>query len=315
MTAQADTLILHHYAASPFSEKMRVVFGIKNLVWRACDQPVVLPKAELQLLTGGYRRIPVLQIGADLYFDTSLIVDELERRFPAPAAYAGVGAGMGPVVTAWTDAWAGQQGMFWQAVMSLFAGDIDLVDDPVFVADRGAMLGGPLDAAALTAALPEVERNLRACFDRLERQLGDGRDFLFGAAPSVADAGAFHPINFLRLGRGRSVKLLEAFPRVLAWEARVRGIGHGRRGADVAREEAIAIARAAKPAVIAETSVQPDLRPGDAIRLSYHDANTPPLDATLVAAGYQSLSVRPAHSELGDLLIHMPYTTARIEKR
>ncbi|MBA4210140.1 MAG: glutathione S-transferase family protein, partial [Parvibaculum sp.] len=69
MTANADSIIFHQYDISPFSEKVRVIFGIKGLEWFACDQPVIMPKPELVALTGGYRKIPVMQIGADIYCD------------------------------------------------------------------------------------------------------------------------------------------------------------------------------------------------------------------------------------------------------
>lgn len=315
MTAAAETMILHHYAMSPFSEKVRVIFGLKSAQWQACDQPAVMPKDELLVLTGGYRRIPVLQIGADIFFDTTRIIDEIERRIPLPSAYAGVGRGMATAVTTWTDAWAGQTGLFWTGVVALFSGDFDVAEDPVFAADRSAMLGLPFDGAAMMAALPETERQLRGCLDLLERQLSDGRKFLFGSQLDIADAGAFHTLNFIRLGRGRTVKLMEEFPRTMAWEARVRATGHGRRGPDISREDAIAIAKAATPAPLEHKSVHADLPPGTAIRLSYHDANTPPLDATLLAADYQFIAVRPVDSKIGDVTIHMPYSTARITKR
>ena len=32
-------LILHHYADSPFSEKVRVAFGIKQLAWKSVRDP------------------------------------------------------------------------------------------------------------------------------------------------------------------------------------------------------------------------------------------------------------------------------------
>src|SRR5882757_9954188 len=87
MTAGQDALILHQYDISPYSEKIRGALGFKGLAWLACDQPVIMPKPELVALTGGYRRIPVLQIGSDIYCDSDLILDEIERRFPAPAFF------------------------------------------------------------------------------------------------------------------------------------------------------------------------------------------------------------------------------------
>ena len=59
-------LILHHFATSPFSEKVRIAFGIKRLTWKSVQIPSIMPKPDLMPLTGGYRRTPVLQIGADI---------------------------------------------------------------------------------------------------------------------------------------------------------------------------------------------------------------------------------------------------------
>ena len=73
-------IIFHHYDTSPFSEKVRLMFGIKGLSWASVIQPVIMPKPDLIPLTGGYRRIPVMQIGADVYCDSEVILAELEAR-------------------------------------------------------------------------------------------------------------------------------------------------------------------------------------------------------------------------------------------
>src|SRR6201985_1281583 len=75
-------IILHHYDVSPFSEKVRLLFGLKGLEWKSVIQPVIMPKPDLIPLTGGYRRIPVMQIGADIFCDSQIILRELDRRFP-----------------------------------------------------------------------------------------------------------------------------------------------------------------------------------------------------------------------------------------
>ena len=80
-------IILHLYDSSPFTEKVRICLGIKGLAWQAVDQPVIIPKPDLTPLTGGYRRIPVMQIGADVYCDSALIVRELDRRYPTPSLF------------------------------------------------------------------------------------------------------------------------------------------------------------------------------------------------------------------------------------
>lgn len=302
-----QSLILHQYEMSPFSEKIRVIFGMKALEWHACEQPAIMPKPELVRLTGGYRRIPVLQIGADLYFDTVLIIDELERRFPTPSMYAGAGPGMSLALSPWAD-----QALFWQVVTALFGGDIP--PNEAFMADRSALLGRPFDTAAMKAAAPAAYRHLASHFDLVERQLADGRPFLFGDLPGAVDASVYHNVAFLRWGRGRAARVLDAFPNLLAWEARVAAIGHGSRGEDVARDDAIAIARHAVPAASEGVCLRDDMRVGDTLRIQYNDANTPALVAVLMAADHQAVCVRPVELEIGDIRIHMPFSTAAFAK-
>ena len=75
-------IILHHYGLSPFAEKVRIGLGLKQAAWKSVDIPNVMPKPDLMPLTGGYRKTPVMQVGADIYCDTQLIMLELEQ---APA--------------------------------------------------------------------------------------------------------------------------------------------------------------------------------------------------------------------------------------
>ncbi len=82
-------MILHHYEFSPYSEKVRLAFGLKGLAWRSVLVPVWMPKPDLMPLTGGYRRAPVMQIGADVYCDTQLILRVLERLNPEPGLFPG----------------------------------------------------------------------------------------------------------------------------------------------------------------------------------------------------------------------------------
>jgi glutathione S-transferase len=77
-------LILHHYDMSPYAEKIRLALGLKGLPWRSVVAPMVMPKTDLVELTGGHRRVPVLQIGADVYCDTHLIARVLDEVKPAP---------------------------------------------------------------------------------------------------------------------------------------------------------------------------------------------------------------------------------------
>ena len=68
-----NDLILHHYTTSPFSEKIRLILGFKQLAWKSVLIPSIMPKPDVVALTGGYRKTPFLQVGADIYCDTALI--------------------------------------------------------------------------------------------------------------------------------------------------------------------------------------------------------------------------------------------------
>ena len=105
-------LILHHFATSPFSEKVRIAFGIKQLTWKSVQIPSIMPKPDLMPLTGGYRRTPVLQIGADIYCDTQLIMLELEKRAPQPPLLPPGQAGEARAIAMWVD-----RNIFWSSAV------------------------------------------------------------------------------------------------------------------------------------------------------------------------------------------------------
>ncbi|KAG0322338.1 hypothetical protein BG000_002943 [Podila horticola] len=99
------TIILHHYQGSPYAEKIVAALRIKGLAWYSVQTSPMLPRKLLEPLTHGYRRIPIMQIGNNVYCDTAIILDELERRFPDPAISSGPAgtAGLADVFATWVD--------------------------------------------------------------------------------------------------------------------------------------------------------------------------------------------------------------------
>jgi glutathione S-transferase len=100
---QMSEPILHHYPNSPFAEKVRLMLGFKGVAWRSVTIPRVLPKPDLMPLTGGYRKTPVMQFGADIFCDSACIARELERRFPGRAFFPGGHGGRLAIMGAWAD--------------------------------------------------------------------------------------------------------------------------------------------------------------------------------------------------------------------
>ena len=106
-----SALILHHYPSSPFSEKIRLVLGFKQLPWKSVIIPSIAPKPDVLALTGGYRKTPFLQIGADIYCDSALICQVLEHGHPEPVLYPPHLKGVARVFAQWADTT-----LFWAAM-------------------------------------------------------------------------------------------------------------------------------------------------------------------------------------------------------
>jgi glutathione S-transferase len=299
-------IILHQYDVSPFSEKVRVVLGAKRISWSACDQPQIMPKDELIVLTGGYRRIPVLQIGADLFFDTGLIIAELERRYPDPSVFANSGPGIGIGLAQWADS-----SVLMTVASLLYGGDRDSTAE--YRADRSALLNKSFDVEAMERAWPANSELLRWHLALLERQLTDGRTYLTGSAFDIADATFYALVRYMRCGKSKTSALLRDFPAVEAWADRVRALGHGERK-DITRADAIAIARSGEPAAITRKSsyLPHEPKPGDRVQVKYFDGNTPLLRGVLEWITPSNLSIRTESPTLDSMMVHMPRTAGRV---
>jgi glutathione S-transferase len=217
-------LILHHYPTSPFSEKIRLVLGYKKLAWKSVIIPAIMPKPDVLALTGGYRKTPFLQMGSDVYCDSALICEVLERIAPTPTLYPETDKGLSRIVAQWADTT-----LFWAAMAynlqpkgaaAMFEGAPPEAAK-AFGADRAAMSTGMnrLRPADATAAYKSYLRRIASMLD--------GQDFLLGGAPCVADFAAYHPLWFTRKRVPIMADILEASPSVLAWMDRIAAIGHG----------------------------------------------------------------------------------------
>ncbi|MDP6787808.1 MAG: glutathione S-transferase family protein [Rhodospirillales bacterium] len=304
-------VILHHYPQSPVSEKVRVVLGLKGLDWRSVEIPRLPPKPDLMPLTGGYRLTPVMQVGADVYCDSQCIIRELERRFPEPTLFPEGAPGMAWGLGRWTDG-----PMFRTAVALVFgAGAADLPAE--FAADRGLLYFGPeFDLSALTRTLPETLAQLRAQFGWLEDCFADGRDFLTGARPGLADALGYYLVWFVRGRYAQGPEFLESFERLCAWESRVKDIGHGNMRA-IDAGEALDAARDGEPA--APRQADPDdpqgLTPGDQVEVVPDGVDgAPPVSGRVHALAPQEIVIHRSDGRVGDVAVHFPRVGYRVRR-
>ena len=303
-------IILHNYPQSPVAEKVRVALGIKQATWRSVEIPRIPPKPNLVKLTGGYRRTPVMQIGADIYCDSQHIMRILDGR-PGPTLQPRV-EGLIWCMSRWLD------GEFFSLAVKLVLGSAGDGLPADFAEDRGRLYLGPDWAEKLKAAnadLPHYAAQMRAPLSWLDDLLSDGRSYLIGEEPGVLDAQVYHVVWFLRGRWDQGAAFLSEFENLAQWEETVRDLGHGAQS-DMAPEEAIEIAAAASPThakgvaagdpqgltVGASVVIKPDV-----------DGGEQPVEGTIWAANAEEVSVLRNDPDCGDLCVHFPRAGYRID--
>ncbi|MFT7400677.1 MAG: glutathione S-transferase [Hydrogenophaga sp.] len=298
------TLILHHYPTSPFSEKVRLILGHKQLPWQSVIIPRIMPKPDVLALTGGYRRTPFLQIGADIYCDTALICDVLEDHQTEPTLYPPQLKGVARVLAQWADST-----LFWAAMghnlspkgaAALFAGQSPEAAQ-AFAADRGAM------RTNMTSLRPgDASAAYRSYLRRLANML-DEQPFLLGDVPCVADFAAYHPLWFSRVVNPAMAGILDAAPGVIDWMDRLAAIGHGTI-AKFTATEAIAVAAAAEPVPLQDEAFQDEhgIALGSYVSIAADAFGTEPTEGILRAATRTRYTLERQDDRAGRLHVHFP---------
>ncbi len=310
-------LILHHYATSPFSEKVRLILGYKDQPWKSVTVPVILPKPDVMPLTGGYRRTPVLQIGADIYCDTALITQVLESIHPLPKLVPSEHAAAVFAMAQWADTtlfWASATFVMQPAGFQSLFGNMPEAAVKAFVEDRKAMRAG---GTGLRTPLPEATSTLHVFLAQLERQFATGEHiFLFGEQPTVADFSVYHCLWFIR--RATAVAgILDAHPEVVAWMHRIAAFGHSQ-AQPMTPAEALDIAKAATPRALTDTNAtfddRYDLPKGTRVTVAAVDYGVDPIEGELVVSTRDSVGVLREDARVGQVVVHFPRVGYAVRK-
>lgn len=305
-------LIFHHYANSPFSEKIRLIFGFKKLAWRSVFIPPVMPKPKLTALTGGYRRTPVLQVGADIFCDSALIADVLERIAPTPSLYPAEQEGVARILAQWADST-----LFWTTIAYVFQpvaiphllGPLTPDQVKAFGADRAAMRGN-----APRMSMQEATGYLREYLCRLENMLRGDRPFLLGSQPGIADFSVYHCMWFIQLAKPLA-GILDATPRLRDWIGRMAAFGHGQ-AEKMDADTALEIARSS-------TAVNDASRPfvdthgvalGERVAIMPTDYALDPVEGELVISTDNEFAVRRTDPLAGEVVVHFPRIGFQLKK-
>ncbi|HEX7928920.1 MAG TPA: glutathione S-transferase family protein [bacterium] len=303
-------LILHHYDTSPYAEKARLIFGLKGLPWKSVVIPLIMPKPDLMPLTGGYRRTPVMQIGADVYCDTECIAAEIERRHPTPTLFPGGSRSLSDVMSGWV-----ASALFPSAVGFSFSTNADRL--PIeLLQDRHAMRGvDQVHLDRIKAAGPRHLDRLRSLLAIVDGGLSNGKAFLSGNQAGLVDFSLYHSLWFVNRGGKRVAAALEPFKHAAAWMQRVAAIGHGQR-AELPSADALKIAKDAKPAggETVDPSNALELKAGDRITVTTEDTGRDPTEGTLVGLTAERVTIRRNEPSVGEVAVHFPRVGYAIRK-
>ena len=303
----AQTILLHQYEASPFSEKVRLALRLKNLAWKQVDIPNIMPKPDLIPLTGGYRRTPVMQIGADIFCDTALILRTLEARFPVPSLEGSGHEGVQAMIGSWADR------QWFQTSVGIIFGELGDKVPEAFKKDRTAMSGRPFDTEKMKAAAPMLRDQWRAHLSWIEERLEAGRGagagaWMMGSRPGLSDVHAHMNIWFVMRNVPEFARAcLAETPRTQDWYERLCEV-KGQEPEITSSEDALEMARNASPRLLAATTgTEPQgLGPGDLVAVAPDDYGQDWATGELVSARPNRITLQKVEGALETLHIHFP---------
>jgi glutathione S-transferase len=276
--------------------------GFKGLAWRSVGIPPIMPKPDVVALTGGYRKTPILQIGADIYCDSALMARVIDGLHSEPPLYPNETAGTAQMLAQWADST-----LFWTVIPYTMqpAGIGPLFNNAppealkAFAADRA-----PFSAGMTRQTAADATAALQTYLAWLETHLADGRPYLVRGVASIADFSVAHCLWFVH----RAPPLLGVFapfPKLSAWFERVRAFGHG--GSNK-MDSGEAVHVAASSAGHAPTAVEPGLgfEAGAAVTVAATDYGRDPVAGTLVGLSRDEVVIERRDERAGAVHVHFP---------
>lgn len=305
--ADARSIILHEYPSSPYAEKVRLALRLKNLAYRRVEIPMIMPRPDLMPLTGGYRRTPVMQIGADIYCDTAIILRELEARYPLHALKLPGHEGLAQMVAGWTD------GRWFQSSVAVVFGEMGDSVPAAFIKDREQLSGRPFNVEAMKAAAPMMRDQWRARLMLLEERLAGGKGagaglYLVGAKPGLVDVHAYMNVWWMKQAvPAFADACFESAPLTRAWYDRLAEV-EGQAPETIASGQALAIARDAVPRLVAATTRnEPQgFAPGERVAVAPDDYGQVWVEGELVHADSQRIILNRSTPEAETCHVHFP---------
>ncbi len=293
-------MILHHYESSPYAEKIRLMFGYTDSSWCSLLSPPWPPRPNVDPLSGGYRRIPVAQLGADIFCDTALIAQEIAAASDQPALspYNTSGRALELMRQAEGDGFfASVRSLPTAKLLGTMLSSFGPLGAYRFIKDRSGLMAGGTSKPKSPVDSRQVMEDL---FSSLENLLSD-QSWIGGDSPNAADFAVYHPLWLHLSCKG---KLPASAENLCRWYASVGEFGHGRRR-DITQEEAFESARTAEPRSL-PASKDSEFVIGQRHSIHPADYGVVPVTGTLAAITPERVILARETEAFGTLHVHFP---------
>lgn len=294
-------MILHHYALSPFSEKIRAMLGYCELSWQSAISPAMPPRPIVDPLAGGYRKIPVGQIGADIFCDTRIISSEIAELSNKPQL------AMENCSSEIVEFVQHVDGQLFMAVVAnstprkailLMLTNFTPWSAYRFVKDRAEMGSrSKLKPIRKKDAKALIKSHLVGMESRLKLS-----EFIFGDEPTIADFSAYHLLWFRE--KTSSDKFRKKYPAVCQWIRNIQSFGHGQTQ-KISKSKVFAEARSADPRKIPHAMQSHDWV-GKTVEIAPNDYGLTPVTGVVVGADKLRTIIARESDEFGTLHVHFP---------
>lgn len=276
------------------------MLAFKGLAWKAVRAPAVMPKPDIIALTGGYRKIPILQIENHVYCDTSLMARVLERLHPAPTLFP---SPMAEAVAEWADTQlfevavpvAMRPTKFDEVLRLLTPDELAKMGE-----DRAAMREG---ARRKPIPVATAKAHLAVYLARLEEALRS-HPYLLGSTPCIADFSAYHSAWFLEK---IAPEPLGPFANVRAWMVRIAAMPSGT-VTPMTSDEALGVCRESPSDFRSEVPFEDagGFTEGQRVVVRAADYGRDPVEGELVMATANEVAIRREDPRAGVVFVHFP---------
>ena len=303
--------ILHHYWPSPFAHKIRLAFGLAGVEWNSVEIPRIPPKPNLMPLTAGYRRTPVLQIGADVYCDTQNIICAIgnegycEKLFPENCKIKAL------VFSSWID-----ETVFELAARIVITNSI-ISAPKEFIQDRGDLyFEKGWSPKKLYASLPSVILQFEAKLKLIDDILEDSKNIISNKL-SYADISVGYLLWFIRGRWKNGPNILNKYKNLLRLEAHINRLNDKYVYKDMSDVEALKFAYECTPTspVGINSNICTDLKVNHNVKIKpAGESSDPTVSGNLRYLDSSSIAIDHHSDETGNIAIHFPVSGYEILK-